>query len=290
MLRLFILIATINRSSLLARTIGRLERQSRRPDGIVIAATSPADVAALEAGSLPHEILFAAKGSCRQRNEALAAIGDRADVVVFLDDDFLLADDFLDEVERLFGQRGDIVGATGAVIADGVKRGGYSFAEGTAMLEADEPPAHSSLEPVRGLYGCNMAVRMATARDLRFDETLPLYGWFEDIDYSTRLSRSGTLVRSSRLRGVHLGDGNGRTGGLRLGYSQIANIVYLLRKRTVPPKLAWRIMLGNFGANLLRSLAPEPHIDRRARLRGNVLALSHLLTARLDPRFILTID
>jgi GT2 family glycosyltransferase len=290
MARLFVLIATINRSSLLSKTIGRLGNQTRQPDGIVVAATTREDVVGLEPASKPIEILFASKGSCRQRNEALDAIGDRADIVVFFDDDFVAAQDYLEQVEKLFERHPEVVGATGTVIADGVKRGGYSYAQAISMLAVDVPPAASVLEPARGLYGCNMAVRLAASKDLRFDEALPLYGWFEDIDYSSRLGRIGALGRSNRLRGVHLGDSNGRSGGLRLGYSQIANIVYLLRKDTVPRKLAWRIMLGNLTANLLRSLAPEPHIDRRGRLRGNVLALCHLLTGRLDPQFILKMD
>ena len=46
-------------------------------------------------------------------------------------------------------------------------------------------------------------------------------------------------------------------------------------------------MARNLLANLVRSLWPEPHIDRRGRLRGNVLALRHLLTGRIEPEHIL---
>jgi hypothetical protein len=35
--------------------------------------------------------------------------------------------------------------------------------------------------------------------------------------------------------------------------------------------------------NLVRSLAPEPWVDRRGRLRGNLLALADLMRGRMHP-------
>jgi hypothetical protein len=46
-------------------------------------------------------------------------------------------------------------------------------------------------------------------------------------------------------------------------------------------------MARNLGANLLHAPRPEPFIDRRGRLRGNLLALGDLLRGRCDPRRIL---
>jgi hypothetical protein len=48
-----------------------------------------------------------------------------------------------------------------------------------------------------------------------------------------------------------------------------------------------RLMFRNIAANLGRSLWPESHIDRRGRLRGNLLAVFHLLTGRVEPEYIL---
>ncbi|WP_294393649.1 glycosyltransferase family 2 protein [uncultured Sphingomonas sp.] len=288
-MRIYVAIPTIGRPETVRQIVGNLARQRRRPDGIVVVSVRPGDVAGLEGSPMRPEILFSDLGLCVQRNRALRHLAGRADIVLFLDDDFVLADDYLEALERLFAAQPDVVGATGRVIADGIGHQGYSFAEAVALVEADMPPPEPQEFAERALYGCNMAIRLSALGELRFDEALPLYGWLEDIDVTYQLGRKGRLVRSQRLAGVHMGAKGGRTSGVRLGYSQIANPVYLLRKRSAPPALAWEMMARNIASNLVRSLAPERHVDRRGRLRGNLLALAHLLTARLDPRHILRI-
>jgi hypothetical protein len=49
-------------------------------------------------------------------------------------------------------------------------------------------------------------------------------------------------------------------------------------------------MRQNIAANLLKSLAPEPWIDRRGRLRGNLIALLDIARGQVDPRRILTME
>jgi hypothetical protein len=89
------------------------------------------------------------------------------------------------------------------------------------------------------------------------------------------------------LAGVHLAIKNGRSSGLRIGYSQIANPWYLMWKGTLAPKRALRQVTRNVAANAYRCLKPEPWVDRRGRLQGNALATLHLLTGRLDPGKVL---
>ncbi|HVH01589.1 MAG TPA: family 2 glycosyl transferase, partial [Amaricoccus sp.] len=93
-------------------------------------------------------------------------------------------------------------------------------------------------------------------------------------------------MRLDGLAGVHLGVKGGRTSGVRFGYSQIANPIYLTRKGT--GTLTWAVCMvaRNLLANFARSLWPEPHIDRVGRLKGNVIGLAHALTGRIDPRNI----
>ena len=286
-MRIFVAIATIDRAETLRQVISHLGAQTRLPDGIVVVGVKPSDVEGLATASPGPEVIFAPRGLCAQRNRALAHIGSRADVILFLDDDFVPADDYLAELERLFAAQPDVVGATGRVIADGVGSAGIAFGEALALIETEPRSADAGEYPERALYGCNMAIRVAAIGTLRFDEALPLYGWLEDIDMTYQLGRRGRLVRSYRLTGVHMGVKQGRTSGVRLGYSQIANPVYLLRKRSAPPKLAWQMMFRNFGSNLFGSFVPRAPVDRRGRLRGNLLAIAHLATLRLDPRRIL---
>ncbi len=172
------------------------------------------------------------------------------------------------------------------MIADGANGPGIDFETAEALL-AEAAPSTEPLLSRRGLYGCNMVFRAAAVSGLRFDENLPLYGWQEDIDFSHWAGRRGRLVRSAALAGVHMGEKAGRSSGKRFGYSQIANPLYLLKKRSMPRDRALRLMRNNLISNLILSVLPEPYVDRRGRLLGNLLALVDLARGRLDPRRIL---
>jgi hypothetical protein len=74
-----------------------------------------------------------------------------------------------------------------------------------------------------------------------------------------------------------------------LGYSQIANAVYLARKGTVPRSHLAHLVVKNLLSNSLRSLRPEPFVDRRGRLLGNILALADLVRGRISPERILAL-
>jgi hypothetical protein len=273
---------------LLGQTVKWLGQQIRRPDRVIVCAVEPGDAEGLTApDGIPLEIIYARRGLPRQRNAALRHLAGDAEIVVFFDDDFVPAPAYLAAVEEAFAARPSLVGATGRLLADGIKSPGISFADAAAMALRHRQPEIIEERALPALYGCNLCVRLSAAGGLWFDESLPLYGWQEDVDYSYQLGRKGILVYTNLLTGVHLGVKGGRTSGRRLGYSQIANPVYLLRKKTIPPRLAWRLMTRNLAANLVRSVWPEPYVDRAGRLSGNATALVDLLRGRIHPERIL---
>lgn len=282
--RIVVAIATTGRAPVVAQALERLERQRRSPDRFIVVGAGDADLAGLE----PGEALLLAtaeKGLCRQRNRALELIGDSADVVVFLDDDFVPAAGFLDGIERLFVEAPEVAAATGLVIADGINSAGLSFAAADALVAAYDaaPRAPDRTRDTFAAYGCNMAYRVAAARGLNFDENLPLYGWQEDTDFSAAVARRGRLVETNLFAGVHLGVKSGRTSGRRLGYSQVVNPLYIAAKGNFAWRRAVAMVARNLAANVVRSIAPEPYIDRRGRLIGNLIALGELVRGRAHP-------
>ena len=228
-------------------------------------------------------------GLPRQRNAILDVAHD-CDILLFLDDDFLVAPGYIDAVLHAMAHDPAIVAVTGTPIADDVKGPGLTVAQGLALIlaQADASPNYG-YDPAPHGYGCNMAIDLAVARarSLRFDERLPLYAWSEDIDFTHRIGRYGRIVKLRGARGVHLGAKTGRSPGRRLGYSQVANPLYLRTKGSY----SWRRALGSVGRNLaangVRSLWPEPYIDRRGRLLGNCLAFVDLCRGRLQPERVL---
>ncbi len=288
-MRLAIGIATRGRAAILGEVLAELARQTRKPDRVLVCHVTEEDVAGLPARFPQVEFQASPAGLPRQRNAILDACGD-CDAVLFLDDDFLPAPAYLAVTEAVLAAHPDCVVTTGTVIADGAKGPGLSVAEGRATLAADTPPADAlAVAPHFNGYGCNMAFRLAPLRahGIRVDEALPLYGWYEDIDVTRALGRHGSILRLAGARGVHLGSKSGRVSGLRLGYSQVANPVYLARKGTFPWSHAIPSAARHTAMNALRSLAPEPHVDRFGRLRGNLLALADLLRGRAHPARIL---
>ncbi len=135
-----------------------------------------------------------------------------------------------------------------------------------------------------------MSIRSSAVGNLRFDERLVLYGWQEDIDFTSQLRCPRPRGRISNILGVHLGIKAGRVSGTRFGYSQVVNPVYLIRKGTVPATFALPQMLRNIAANSSRSVWPEPYVDRRGRLHGNLLAITHVAMGRVEPEYILKLD
>jgi len=290
-LRLAVGIATAGRPAILTQMLKRLQAQTRAPDLVVVCAPTATDVEGAVEVSPGAAVLTGPRGLPRQRNAILRYLTSY-DVVVFFDDDFIGCDDYLAAVERVMLANPDVVMTTGRVVADGILGPGLTFEAADAALKAASVDAcrGGALDKVDNGYGCNMSVRLEKVRAhrLAFDERLPLYGWLEDVDFGQQLVRLGRVVRTDATRGVHLGIKMGRQPGLKLGYSQIANPLYLMRKGTMSWSRGLCQMGRNFAMNLLRSLRPEPWVDRRGRLRGNVRAFLHLVSGRLDPARIET--
>jgi GT2 family glycosyltransferase len=288
-LRIAIGIATVGRPLLLRASLDELARQARPPERIVVCAPCADDIGVV-ADDATIDVVLGPRGLTRQRNAILDQVRD-CDVVVFFDDDFLPTSSYLEVVERVFTARPDVMMTTGLVIADGIIGPGISLEEARSWLSVFGPITRDwrDLEEVANGYGCNMAMRIAAveAAHCRFDERLPLYGWLEDVDFGHQLAQRGRIVKTLAAQGVHLGIKEGRQSGMRLGYSQIANPIYLSRKGTLPWLRALRLISRNIAANLLRLMIPEPYIDRSGRASGNIKAFKDLLSGSLTPERIL---
>lgn len=303
-MRIAVVVCSTGRPAALGGLVQTLARQTRAPDRVLFVVVSPEDAPGVEAalggspgapGGVRIEVALSAKGLPRQRNRGLDLLGDDCDVVLFLDDDYVPVRTALAGVEDAFRRWPDVNGMTGRLIADGIRGPGIGVDEALGMVRRDEE-AHEALASERGgpailadlagLYGCNMAYRVSAIGDRRFDEALPLYGWQEDVDFAARVP--GRRIRTDAFAGVHRGDKSGRdTAGRRLGYSQIANPFYLVRKGSMAPSFALRLVVRNIIANHLRALRPEPWIHRRDRARGNWLAIADILRGRSRPGRIL---
>ena len=280
-----IVIATHGRPEAVKRLVRRLADQSKLPDHVFVVASEAADVAGLDEDQAWLTLHVDRAGLSLQRNDGLALAGEHFAYIVFFDDDFIPSRFWVERMTDLFAARPDIAGLTGMVLADGVSTAGIVPQAGEAIVEQRDsnPGTTSHVQDVIRLYGCNMAFRSAAIRGLTFDERLPLYAWFEDADFSGQVARRGRIARADALWGVHLGLKAGRLRGVRLGYSQIANAVYLARKGTIPIGFLANRAISNLAINTARAPWPEPFVDRRGRLLGNMIALADILRGRVRP-------
>jgi glycosyltransferase involved in cell wall biosynthesis len=290
-LKIAVGIATAGRRDILIEALRELSRQTRQPDIVFVCPAAETDCDAAEAANLSYPLIVVKgpRGLPAQRN-AILEVAREFEVLVFFDDDFFPLPSYLAEVELCFVAQPMVVAMSGHVIANGINGPGLGVAAARATLAAFEQPAvDQPLMDQYNAYGCNMSLRLAPVhgQGLRFDENLPLYGWLEDVDFCRRLAPYGRIVRNARAAGVHLGSNGGRTSGVRFGYSQIANPLYLWRKGTLRLNRALAQMSRNLLANLANAIRPEPWVDRRGRVLGNVLGFFDLLVGRLHPRRIL---
>ena len=287
-----VIISTRGRPEIVASLVRQLGQQTMPPQHIFVIASAAADVATLPRNQDNLTVHIGRPGSTFQRNDGLALAGSRFSYIVFFDDDFVPSRFWLERMAEIFRTRPDVAGLTGNVLADGTRTVGIPLDAAKSMVKLhDATPIQDGVLREHFAYGsnvgCNMAYRFSAMQGISFDERLPLYAWHEDSDFRGQVERRGLFVRAEDLWGVHLGHKQGRGRGITLGYSQIANAIYLARKGTVPARFLAGIAGKNVLVNALRSIWPEPFVDRRGRLHGNLIALADLIRGRIAPERIL---
>lgn len=283
-----VILASTGRPDSLAKAIEYFRLQSLAPSRIILSVVSPADLPPADMMK-GVEALTGPKGLPAQRNTGLRHLGGDADVIAFFDDDYIPSRFCIEQIARFFHAHPQVAGANGHLLDDGINSPGIAVAAAENLIaeyDASHVGTLDVLRPLEGLYGCNMAYRSAATREIWFDERLKLYGWQEDIDFAAQVALRGQIVKTNAFAGVHLGVKGGRTSGVRLGYSQVVNPIYLNRKGTMGARFAARILVCNVLANHFRVLRPEPWVDRIGRVRGNWLGLFDVLRGRLTPERI----
>jgi GT2 family glycosyltransferase len=251
-----VVLCTFARPESLRRLLRSLAAQERRPDELVIVDASPDDrterVVREELGfsgsaprTLYHRVTGKHRGLTRQRNFALARV--TFDLVAFFDDDAVLEPACLAELERALRERADeVVGAGGYVegetpgadrlwrvrralgIVGDLTPGRYC--RSGMSIPWTFLPAKPGIVEGDWLPGYAMMWRTQAAREVRFHDGFAGYGQGEDLDFSLRMRRFGSLVLVGSARLRHLHEPAGRSDAFRLGYMAIRNRWHIHRR------------------------------------------------------------
>lgn len=278
-----VVVATRGRPATVNATVRHLlMAQTLKPAAVIVSCVDHEDAGDL-VGHPDVTVVIGPAGLATQRNTALSYVPKGTEVLAFFDDDFVADQHWLACAAQVFRDESQIVGFTGHVVADGIKGPGIAFDEAVSIVQS-VPKGNGLWTEPYSPYGCNMAFRLSAIGETRFDERLVLYAWLEDRDFAATLAgKGGRFVKSADAFGVHMGIKSGRVSGVRLGYSQIANPFYMLKKGTITASNAADHIARNMAINLTRALWPEPFVDRRGRAKGNLIALCDLLYGRLRP-------
>lgn len=295
----FVIIASKGRPQQVRLLRDLLQVQRDLIGRLIVVGSEAADIEGVASGDADWVrcLLAEEPGAAIQRNEGIAYVMNHEqpdlahDIIIFFDDDFRPADDWLEGALGVLSNRPDVSALTGRILGDGVNGEAIDELYAGKLLAGEVPPmahwAAGEEREIGSVYGCNMAFRASVLSDIRFDDNLPLYSWQEDLDITSRVAGLGKVLYTPECRGVHLGVKSGRTSGFRFGYSQIANPIYLYKKGTCPYKRAARFATRAIVGNGIRSLLKPRLFDYRGRFRGNLLALYDVMVGRLHPRRIL---
>lgn len=195
-MKLSVIIATHARPDSLASLIASLKPQLRLGAHELIVADNgtPAPTELPDKKIVTLHLHDPSPGKCRVQNRAIEkAFGD---VMVFLDDDLIVARDYLDRVEEFFTDHPEFAAMKGRVLPaeDPAAKVGAAAA---VWLDLPIVDHGEEVIEVRGVLGANMAFRVsALERVGLFDERLGpgAGGHEEETEMSARLARAGFRI------------------------------------------------------------------------------------------------
>jgi glycosyltransferase involved in cell wall biosynthesis len=294
--RLSVVICTKDRPQELATCLGSIATQRLAPMEVVIvdsSATAPEAVVAefRRRVGYPVELIRAEPGLPHQRNVGIDAA--KGDVVVFLDDDVVLEDEYLEEIARVYEADASraIGGVGGAQVPDPTPRESPAMrafrrffllschGRGRVKLSGRAEYLLSPTQPVdvEFLSGCNMSYRREVfGAGLRFDERLRGYALGEDLQFSYRVSRRWRLRLTPAARVDHRHTGGGRPESAKFREMAVFNVFLFFRDDVVTHPLQWLAYFWScIGDLILRLTAPRRH-SIRGLINGYGRVLRHL--------------
>ncbi len=78
-----LIIPTMGRPAVVAQLLSHLERQTLRPDHVIVSTTSPSDIGGCVDRFFKLSCIYGAPGLCAQRNRALNICNSKTDIVCF---------------------------------------------------------------------------------------------------------------------------------------------------------------------------------------------------------------
>jgi GT2 family glycosyltransferase len=215
------------------------------------------------------------RGLTKQRNYGVERIGNRIDIVCFLDDDIVLERDYFEQLLKTYQVYPKALGVGGYIknesdcefvgegyfpkineyCYDGWKRkdGSRFILRKKLGLDSDRPPGFSPLfshgrsvsylPPSDKIYEVEMLMggvssfRKKVFETVRFSTYFEGYGLYEDADFSLRIAKIGKLYLNTAAKLNHYHDASGRPNQYQYGKMVVRNGWYVWRVKNPYPKI-----------------------------------------------------
>ena len=247
----------------------------------------------LQGSSIELKYLRSIRSLVLQRNVGIDSA--KGDVVLFLDDDVVLDDEYLYHIIDVYRRKwNDRLGGVQGVIIENSTIGIWNplqlisrmfllpnvIGSGTLLVSAN--PAFrgdsSMLERVDIFSGCMMSFRRDILMHHHFDENFKEFWLFDDVELSYRISREYDLYQTPKARLHHNSSSPSYEGHGKIAKMSAVNRYYLFKKYLSHSKLNWIPFLwSSFGealVNLLQSLKHFNFKPIRGLIEGWCLVLN----------------
>lgn len=294
-----IIIPTKDRKHDLFEAIRSIERQTRKPDELIIVDASTNEYFEEELmtnfGRLNVKYTHTEPGLTKERNTGIQA--SSGDTIFFFDDDVILEPNYLENVLKVFedGEKGEIGAVMGRITEPPQSRRGKlkriiskainklflltAAGDGRFKLSGFPTYPHHLTQPkyIECLSGCCMAFRRAVFTNLEFDENLILYAYMEDSDIAKGVIGQGYKIYyepSARL--VHKHSLTSRLNIYQTSRMLVINHYYLFKKNWPQTPLR-RIAFWWSTVGLVLSRIYSPRAEG---MRGAMAGVLDILMAR----------
>jgi GT2 family glycosyltransferase len=281
---LSIIIATNKRPDSMKELYNNLKLQELMPNEVIIVDSSNTrdiNYSWFQSNWELKEIYNVEPTLPKQRNIGISMLNNKSDIIIFLDDDVLLDNDYLKNINKIYedDKINEIAGVGGFVI--GQDENFKPFQTNPIIKNGHQ------LYNIKTLYGCNMSYRKQVVDKIKFDENLLLYAFLEDKDYSLSANQYGLVVRTKEATLKHLRVPTSRISESKFGFAIVGNNYYVMNKHNCfKLKIFFTVMKLVIFA-LVNSILYK---SKRTRFKGSYTAFKQIISGNFDTKNILMLD
>jgi glycosyltransferase involved in cell wall biosynthesis len=250
-LTISVIVPTHDRPESLTKAVESILAQTRRPDELIVVNDGTREAPdEIERRAAAAEVPFCCirrqgASSSASRNAGLAAA--RGDVAALIDDDMVLAADYLNRLAALYeADSAGVVAGIGALytlpspppvaqrvwdaIAAALAENRWATRRCAARYVPLPPGLRGRLVPARRLAGGAISLRRRVYAACRFTEAFGGYSLGEDTEFSFRVGRTEALFIAPELVTRHEMPAGGRPDPHFRGRMYAANMLYIARR------------------------------------------------------------